>query len=282
MSLNTCFRNNYYNTNPCDFQFVIPSEIKNVVSMRLASIEIPNAWYLFSNLKKNNEFQIDINNNGVLTSYVIIVPEGNYDDVSLPDYLNSTYFYLSTTSHVDLTFIKFEIDTYSFKSRFKLTGLFPDNFCFTINFMNYDVTNVMSTMGWTIGFRLACYKNIVNRIESEGIFDAGGDRYIFVSIDDYQNNNNSLNLVCFDNSIMEKNIIAKIPMVNGKLSMIIDDNSAPLTKTRRYNGPVNLRNLYIRIMDRFGSIIELNHMDYSFTLELEILYEGFNFKDITH
>ena len=81
---------------------------------------------------------------------------------------------------------------------------------------------------------------------------------------------------------MEKNIIAKIPMVNGKLSMIIDDNSAPLTKTRRYNGPVNLRNLYIRIMDRFGSIIELNHMDYSFTLELEILYEGFNFKDITH
>ena len=282
LSLNTCFRNNYYNTNPCDFQIVIPTEIKNVVSMRLASIEIPNAWYLFSNLKKNNEFEIEINNNGTITKYVIRIPEGNYDDQTLPDYLNSTYFYLATKTELDLTFIKFEIDQYSFKSRFKLTGLYPDNFCFTINFMNINVTNIMNTLGWTVGFRLATYKNIVNQIESEGIFDGGGDRYIFVSIDDYQYNNNSLNIVCFDNSVMEKNIIAKIPMVNGKLSMIIDDNSAPLTKTRRYNGPVNLRNLYIRIMDQYGYIIELNHMDYSFTLELEILYEGFNFKDVNH
>lgn len=282
LSLNTCFRNNYYNTNPCDFQIVIPTEIKNVVSMRLASIEIPNAWYLFSNLKKNNEFEIEINNNGTITKYVIRIPEGNYDDQTLPDYLNTTYFYLATKTELDLTFIKFEIDQYSFKSRFKLTGLYPDNFCFTMNFMNINVTNIMNTMGWTVGFRLATYKNIVNQIESEGIFDGGGDRYIFVSIDDYQYNNNSLNIVCFDNSVMEKNIIAKIPMVNGKLSMIIDDNSAPLTKTRRYNGPVNLRNLYIRIMDQYGYIIELNHMDYSFTLELEILYEGFNFKDVNH
>jgi len=280
LNINTCFRNNYYNTNPCDYQYVLPSEIKNVISMRLASIEIPNAWYLFSNLKKNNEFMIEINNNGTLTKYVITIPEGNYDNNTLPDYLNSTYFYLSTTSSIDLTFIKFEVDQYSFKSRFKLVGLYPDNFCFTINFMNLDISNIMYSMGWTLGFRLASYKTIVEMIESEGIFDGGGDRYIFMAVDDYQYNNNSLNIVCFDNSIMEKNIIAKIPMVNGKLSMVIDDNTATLTKTRRYNGPVNIRNLYIRIMDRFGETIDLNHMDYSFTLEMEILYEGFNFKDV--
>lgn len=280
LNINTCFRNNYYATNPCDYQYVLPSEIKNVVSMRLASIEIPNAWYLFSNLKKNNEFMLEINNNGVLSKYTIQIPEGNYDSNTLPDYLNSTYFYLSTTSPMDLTFFKFEIDQYSFKSRLKLVGLYPDNFCFSVYFMNFDVSNIMYCMGWTLGFRLASYKTIVSMIESEAIFDGGGDRYIFMAVDDYQYNNNSLNIVCFDNSIMEKNIIAKIPMVNGKLSMIIDDNTSPLTKTRRYNGPVNIRNLYIRIMDRFGETIELNHMDYSFTLELEILYEGFNFKDV--
>ncbi len=148
--------------------------------------------------------------------------------------------------------------------------------------MNFEMPNIMYNMGWTLGFRLASYKSIVSYIESEGIFDGGGDRYIFMSVDDYQYNNNSLNIVCFDNSIMEKNILAKIPMVNGKLSMIIDDNTSPLTKTRRYNGPVNIRNLYIKILDRFGETIELNHMDYSFTLEMEILYEGFNFKDVNH
>ena len=69
-------------------------------------------------------------------------------------------------------------------------------------------------------------------------------------------------------------------MVNGKLSLIIDDNTCPLTKTRKYNGPVNIRNLFIKILDQFGEIIDLNNMDYSLTLELEILYEGFNFKNI--
>ena len=85
----------------------------------------------------------------------------------------------------------------------------------------------------------------------------------------------------FNESIMGDNIIAKIPMVQGKLSLVIDDNSNPLTKTRKYNGPVNIRNLQIKILDKFGSTINLNNMDFSLTLELELLYEGFNFKNIT-
>mgnify|MGYP000338704752 CR=1 FL=1 len=39
-------------------QSVIPTEIKNVISIRLASIEIPNAWYFISQSKKNNTFTI--------------------------------------------------------------------------------------------------------------------------------------------------------------------------------------------------------------------------------
>jgi len=279
LNLNTCFRSNYYNSNPCNFQYIIPAEIKNVVSLRLASIEIPNSWYLFSAIKSNNIFEIEINNNGTITNYEIIVPDGNYDNNTLQVYLNNTYFYNSGLTN-DLSFIEYFIDNYSYKSKFKLTGIYPSNFCFTIKFNKETNNNVMNTFGWIIGFRLATYKTITNYIESEGIFDGGGDRYIYVSIDDYQYNNNTLNMVCFDNSIMEKNIIAKIPMVNGKLSLIVDDNTSPLTKTRKYNGPVNIRNLFIKILDQYGEIIDLNNMDYSLTLELELLYEGFNFKHI--
>jgi hypothetical protein len=279
LNLNTCFRSNYYNSNPCDFQYNIPTEIKNVVSMRLASIEIPNSWYLFSTLKKNNSFVIEINNIGVITSYDITVPDGNYDNIMLEKYLNTTYFYQSTII-TDLNYIKFSIDEYSFKTKFEIVGTHPILFCFTIIFNSEKNENIMNTLGWTFGFRLAKYKNVNDFIISEGLFDAGGDRYIYVSVEDYQYNTNSLNIVCFDQSIMEKNIIAKIPMVNCKLSMIVDDNTSPLTKTRRYNGPVNIRNLHIRIMDQFGTTIDLNNMDFSFTLEMEILYEGFNFDHI--
>ena len=153
----------------------------------------------------------------------------------------------------------------------------------TSNIFKCMMTN---TMGWILGFRQDKYENLlINNISgslllSESLFDGGGDRYIYLSIDDYQNSKNILNIGCLDNFIIEKNIIAKIPMVNGKLSLVINDNEAPLTKIRKYNGPVNIKTLNIKLIDKFGDIIDLNCLDYSFTLELEILYEGFNFSNI--
>jgi hypothetical protein len=283
LNLNTCFRNNYYSSNPCDFQYMLPVEMKHVVSMRLASIEIPNSWYVFSSEQKNNRFSIEVNNNGVKTVFEVVVPDGNYDSDTLQYYLNHEYFFLSGALN-DLVYIEFNIDPYSFKSSFKSLWPLPSPFYFSISFYQSGLSgpaqNVMSSLGWIMGYRLANYKNVVAIITSEGLFDAGGDRYIYISIDDYQRNRNTMNIVCFEDSTMDQNIIAKIPMTNGKLSLTIDDNSSPLVKNRRYNGPVNIRNMHIRVLDRFGEVINLNNMDFSFTLELEILYEGFNFKDV--
>lgn len=279
LNLNTCFRNNYYSSNPCDFQYFLPLEIKHVIAMRLASIEIPNSWYVFSASQKNNIFVIEINNNGSITEFPIVIPDGNYDNDTLQYYLNHTFFYLSGAVN-DLINIEFSIDPYSFKSEFKSLWPLPTPFSFSIKFLTGTQQNIMSTIGWALGYRLANYVNIFTSIVSEGLFDAGGDRYIYVSIDDYQRNRNSLNVVCFSDSTMEQNIIAKIPMTNGKLSLTVDDSGSPLVKNRRYNGPVNIRNIHVRILDRFGEVINLNNMDFSFTLELEILYEGFNFKDV--
>lgn len=273
LNLNSCFRNNYYNSVSTDFQYTIPTELKNITSLRLASIELPNSWYLFSILKKNNFFDIVIND----VSYRIIIPEGNYDFLTIQNYLNNTYFYLSGTSS-PLINIKFSIDPYNFKTKFELID--DTLFDFTIIFFTNNNNNLMNTFGWLAGFRLAKYIDIKSFIISEGLFDAGGDRYVYVSINDYQYNTNVLNIVCFDNSLLEKNIIAKIPMLNGKISLNINNTTSPLTKRRVYNGPINLKVINIKILDQFGDVVDLNNMDFSFTLELEILYEGFNFKNI--
>jgi len=286
LNLNSCFRSNYYTSNPCDFLYILPSEIKNVVSMRLASIEIPNAWYLFSSSKKNNIFKIEISmNKNEKEEFTIIIPSGNYDYESLENYLNETYFYKSTSEEETLLkYIKFSINEYNLKSSFEILLEEEEDdveISFSLHFMEDINQNIMNTFGWAIGFRLGNYLNINGKITSEGLYDGGGDRYIYVSINDYQYNDNNFNTVCFDKSILNEDVIAKIPMVNGKLCLIIDDVDNPLTKTRRYNGPVNIARLQIKILDKFGCIIDLNHMDFSFTLELEVLYESFNFKNVT-
>lgn len=197
-------------------------------------------------------------------------------------YLNSKYFYESDIDY-PLKYIKFSINHNSLKSTF---DIIDDNDCsqdiydFSINFSLEINQNIMDTAGWILGFRLANYLNIKN-LTSEGLFDAGGDRYIYLSINDFQYNNNTSNIVCFDNSILNEDVIAKIPMDNGKLSLIINDNNNNLAKVRRYNGPINLSKLQIKLLDQFGSIIDLNNMDFSITLELQILYENFNFKNVT-
>lgn len=283
LNLNSCFRNNYYTCSPTDFQYILPSEINNVVSLRLSSIEIPNAWYLFSHKQKNNSFRITVTADGGVVDFIIVIPDGNYDNESLQLYLNSTYF-CDSPSNTLLKNLRFVIDKYNFKSRF----VFQHDICyenvscfsFSLFFLENINDNLMNTTGWILGFRLATYLDINIQIESESLFDGSSDRYIYFCLNDYQYNNNNTNIVGFDKSLMVDDILAKVPMINGKLSLIIYDNSNPLTKTRKYNGPVNIRKFHIKILDKFGSVIDLNYMDFSFTIELETLYENFNFKDV--
>jgi hypothetical protein len=219
--------------------------------------------------------KIQINNNEKKTVHVyeIVIPDGNYDISSLPQFLNSTYFYLSDTE-TELQYIKIDIHPTNGRTEISLIECAP--ITFSVYFNEIPNANIMTKLGWTFGFRLANYLN-VERIVSEGLYDGGGDRYIYVSVEDYQNNVNENNIVCFDRSILDDFVIAKIPLVNGKFSITSNDyNGLSLSKIRKYNGPVNLRRLHIKLMDKFGDIIDLNNMDYSITFEMEILYENLN------
>ena len=195
--------------------------------------------------------------------------------------MNTTYFHESNLESY-LKYIRFSIDSYNFKTRFEIIDDHPCicKFSFSLIFFEDINENLMNTVGWMLGFRLPKYDNICENIQSECLFDGSGDRYIYLCLNDYQYNTNITNIVGFDKSSMEENILAKIPMINGKLSLIIDDNNNPLTKTRKYNGPVNIRKIHAKVLDKFGNVIDLNNMDFSFTLEVEILYESFHFSNV--
>ena len=273
LHINSCFRENYYKTNPCDYRYNIPP-MSNIVSMKLASIEVPNAWFLFSHIKKNNTFMIETTLDNKCSVHHIIIPDGNYDKDTLSNYLNTKYFHASEHES-PLQHIKFSIHPHTNKSRFEIMENTPDNFVFSLHFAEGNDENILETCGWILGFRLARYLKIDDAIFSEGLFDGGGDRYIYFAINDYQYNYNETNIVCFDKMTINEYIIAKIPLRNGKLSLIIDENDKnPLVKIRRYNGPVNISKLEIKLLDKFGDVIDFNHMDWSFTLELETLYEN--------
>jgi hypothetical protein len=270
LNLNSCFRSNYYQSSSSNFQYILPVEILNVVSMRLASIELPNAGYLFTS--KNNTFTISFHIGVVTTEHLIRIPEGNYDSDTFQLFLNQTYFYQSTTSPLELRNIVFSIDPHSFKSTFAYTV--ANTTTYTLQFSELVDAPDMNTCGWIMGFRMPLYER-QRSTQSEGLFDASGDHCIYFALNDYQYNNNGVNLVGLSQSMMDQDILAKVLMSQEKLSIVIDDSYNPLTKTRRYNGPVNIRKISVTLYDKYGMILDLNQMDFSFTLEMEILYEHF-------
>jgi len=46
-----------------------------------------------------------------------------------------------------------------------------------------------------------------------------------------------------------------------------------LTSRRQYFGPVNITAITIQLVDRYGRIVDLNNMDFSFCLSLTTAYD---------
>ena len=144
---------------------------------------------------------------------------------------------------------------------------------------NVDTTsNIQSKLGWTLGFRGAEYKmggnpvSVSNAISavSEGVPFLSGTRYAFLSINDYQNNARPSFLVAYGDSTKTDNIMARINLSYGQNLHQRDSGfTHNSNRTREYFGPVDIQRLTIQLKDEFGRIIDLNNMDWSFTLAFE-------------
>lgn len=285
--LNTKFRDNYYNSSESDFFYRFPVTIKNALSVRVHSIDIPNTSYTFCSKIGSNSFTIRTHKREVAEGYFqkydhiieqsehkIEIPSGNYSGTALTEYLNTTYFYQSGTT-TDLQYLKFSIQEHGLKTRLEVLGIAPKDFMYSVRFINLGSQSIVYTMGWTLGFRMGKYLNIRASLISEGCFDTGGDRYIYMSLNDYHTSHTNDNLIALDNNFVDKNILGKIYLRDGKFHVSIDDEDAPYNlKKRTFNGPVDFEKIHIKLLDEYGNIFYLNHMDFSFALEFEILYEN--------
>ena len=71
---------------------------------------------------------------------------------------------------------------------------------------------------------------------------------------------------------MNSNIIARISLDAYNTSPTVyasTGNGKMVSETRTYQGKTDIQRLRIKLLDDFGKVIDLNHMDFSFVLEIE-------------
>jgi hypothetical protein len=305
ISIDSRFRPNYYASKSTNFNMVLPAIQKNVISMRVTSIEIPITYYAVSRSSSNSTCLImDLSNNG--RGWLLTLPDGNYEQGwaknsnaanietsmnnaiinGLPVSINANGATTPTPSsnHLTANDLNFTIDHISGKCFFTaLAGGILVNHGFVVRFnvdnngnLNLDA-NIQMRLGWQLGFRAAEY-NADPKCVSEGICLVVGPRYGFISIDDHQKNTGPTHLVAYANSVLQDNIITRINLAELQADFgVYQSSSDPglstqLNRTREYFGPVDIQRLHIALYDEFGRVIDLNNMDWSLTLAFEMLY----------
>jgi len=268
LSIDTKFRKNYFTSKSSNFTINLATPLKNVISMKMSSMEIANIQHAISETLGTNGFKATkIPSSGASTSATIKTPSGNYNTTSLESKLIGTNTDANTLAYIDATI---SIDSNTMRATISTSV----GNKLELNFENLVHQNAppMKTLGWMLGFRKRHYKG-QQSYTGEGTVDLGGCKYIFLCINDFKNTTQDVCTILYENSFLRRNILARIPMREGKGAVLFDDPSDKITKKRHYFGPVNIDKLHIQLIDEYGMEIDMNYNDYSFALEFDILYE---------
>ena len=68
------------------------------------------------------------------------------------------------------------------------------------------------------------------------------------------------------------NILGRISIDESFSTVLYHKLFDPIFKQRDYMGPVNLNKFRIKILDKYGNVIDMNNNDISLSLEITILY----------
>lgn len=264
------------------FIFRIRRQIKNAISIKLSSLELPNTFANFSNARGNTSFGIRPYNHATQKDYVYV----NIDSDDIPEYIPNAQL-LAATIQTQLRKLKV-----TYPSIFTKADTFTcdvnDQGYIVIGNTNGTATNYDFDFGYTpveiplfeplgtlMGFKSTVYSNVLinqtgsapsiirNSLTATYLPDLNTDDYIYMNVNDYSTVvPQTINDTYFT-------VFAKIPVTVDKGQVIFDNDSNNSTnKTYRFLLPSNLQQFDIQLLDRAGEELTFDG-NYSMTLEVE-------------
>jgi hypothetical protein len=286
LNIDTRFRDNYYTSQSTNFHFDLPYKFNSVTQMQLTSFEFIQSYYTIAACLGNNFFSLqllDSFENLTGTARFIFLADGNYTGQNLMAVLNAQ---VKTFTNSSLQYVYFSLNEAAGPNgNDRVTvGINPTytgtSFNFSINFLldangNIDSVPLQQKLGWLMGFRRTVYIG-QNSYTSEGVLDLSGPKYLFLVVDDYNNNVNENFFSAFNSSVLQKNILARIavgPNVGAPFITLDTIAAGSFSTPRVYFGPVDIQKLHIQLLDEYGRVVNLNGTDFSFVVALTTAYD---------
>jgi hypothetical protein len=261
INIDSRFRNKKIFPNPGNYTYFFNDPFKNISYIRLSSIELPNMYYSFNIKYLNTFFSILFEDN----IFTVTIPDGNYtSDVMI----NKIQEILSNINSSNSTNFSISWDNINYKISFYNSAPF------SLKFSNDS--NILHNLGYYLGFRYSDDNYLSDNQEtkyldgallyywtSNTFLDVTKDEYLFLKINDYG---------IIYNDFRDKRLLAKIIMFDTQY--IVDNGSNFLTKMYKFKQPVNISKLDIELISPLGYTIDMNDIDFSFTLEIGQIYDS--------
>jgi len=273
LTVDTKFRDNWSSTKSNDFTINLPTKLSKVASMHLTSIEFPIAFYNISKCYGNNQFTIVIHETATpaTVTEVLTMEDGNYSAAELVSHINTLLialggFYNTITCSYDPNSGHVTFDT----SDAAITSI---ELYFNLNSAGEEYTSTSITMraGYVFGFKNSSYTGL-KTYTSEGILNPSPINYVYLAIEDFNQNVNNNFISAMSDTVSSSDIIARITVGDNYFGVINETNKSIITEPREYFGPVDISRLRIRVYDEYGRILDMNNADFSCCLTVKQVY----------
>ena len=293
LNIDTRFRDNLYATHSSDFTLQLPTKFNKVVSMSLSSLELPVTFYSISSYYGNNFVYLcvsytDSSGGPLISDKVLVIPDGNYNANDLVDRMNLLLAPVvsdGTLANPDniFSYIQFTLDITSSgsgtgKLTMQPTGLLADRITNIMMDFTRDINGIVDNvevstrLGWNLGYIRRKYDGQTS-YTADAVIDPASLRYVALAVDDFCNSSHNHFVNVFNDSIMNPNILARISVKGAYFSLLMENDFNIVTEPRTYFGPVDIQRLRIRLFDDRGRLLNMNNANYSFCLDLKLLYD---------
>ena len=146
---------------------------------------------------------------------------------------------------------------------------FQDTCLGTLGFGFNDIYNGSSLRTITVNdtkyYGLELYQGVC---EGSLVFNSNTNTALYVSVDDYQQHQSNHFLAVTSDGFVPENVISKVQLTSAVFSTNVTNDKISSKSIRKYYSPVRIFRLTIKILNKFGNIVDLKNYPTSFVFEL--------------
>ena len=251
-----------------DYFLTLSTPVRNILRVRITSIEFPNNYFIFTAKRRNVSFQV-LYGPGP-TTFDLTIADGNYSACEMADAINA----ILDASGSSMAWLSVAFD--------EITGsfTFTGNKAFAINTMFGSWDRPFDYgLGFNLGFSRKSHlaaagsgSPTVWTVTSDWCANFAGDSYFFLRLNDYGCVRQTLQV--YDAAGRTRveatsfTALAKVLLRDPKNYMTYDDYASQHAKEYVFPNPVDLTRLHIQAVDPYGTVMDLCSAQWSFSIEV--------------